>query len=419
MLNPNKTKRKDFDPSAAGKGTAGVLPHIPDADKALVTLDEAMFESMVHEYHNGREKGQTTNNKYLDPYFKWMPGYTNVITGWPGHGKSQLFFELLLLRAAYDGKMSVIWPSENLPAKRFYQGLIHTLTGRPADKSQANCLSLADFKRAKDFIRDHFILLSPPTGMGFSPPHMLAYMERAIAKHGGAEKEKGGIAHCMLDPWNKQDHSAKVKMGGDEGYLMHAVGLCTSWSQDANQCLVLTAHPKRVEDMKFGQTRPVPDGASISGGQIWENMPHYIGAVHRPFKHIPGNTEAAFYSHKCKDERYVAKLGSVGAHGPDGLPPMVPIHWDEVSNRYRWGRERWSPFDDELVRAIYAAPVGAPPPQLFTGNGQPAPPAAEPQGLRTSAAPGAGFEAETRSEAIAPTERFGPRTITSADLPTR
>lgn len=413
MLNP-KPKAKQFDPSASAKGTAGVLPHIPDADKALVTLDEATYSAMLHEYHHGREKGQTTNNKYLDPYFKWMPGYTSVITGWPGHGKSQLFFELLLLRAAYDGKKSVVWPSENLPPKRFFQGLIHTLTGRPPDKSQANYLSLVELGRAKDFIREHFILLNPLTGMGYTPGHMLAYCERAIATYGGAEKKKGGIAHCMLDPWNKQDHTAKVKLGGDEGYLMHTVGLCTKWSVDTNQSLLLTAHPKRLDDMKFGQTRPVPDGATISGGQIWENMPHYIGAVHRPFKHIPGNTEAAFYSHKCKDERYVAKLGTVGGYGIDGTPPMVPIHWDEISNRYRWGRERWSPLDDELVQAIYAAPAAVPAPQLFKDQAAPTQPAATAQPLRTTAPAGAGFEAEASE---APAERFGPRQINSDSLP--
>lgn len=417
MLNPDKTKRKQFDPSAAGKGTAGVLPTIPDIDKALTTLDEATYAQILKEYHGGREKGQTTNNKYLDPYFKWMPGYTNVITGWPGHGKSQLFFELLLLRAAYDKKVSVIWPSENLPAKRFYQGLIHTLTGLPPDVSQTPHLSLVELCRAKDFIRQHFILLNPPTGMPYTPAHILAYFERAIAKYGGAEKEEGGVAHCMADPWNKQDHSGKMKMGGDESYLVHSLGLWTKWSQDTGQCAVLTAHPKRLDDLKFGQTRPVPDGASISGGQTWENMPHYIGAMQRPFKHIPGNTEAAFYSHKCKDERYVAKLGTVGGYGPDGAPPMVPVHWDEITNRYRWGRERWSPFDDELVRAIYAAPAAMPAPQLFTGNGQPtsaASPVVSSPPLRTVAPVGAGFEAEASET---PAERFGPRQITSADLP--
>lgn len=361
MLNPSKLSRKEADPTANGKGRAGVLPQIPDIDSALVSLDENVWAKMAHDYTNGREKGQTTYNKYLDPYFKWMPGYTSVITGWPGHGKSQLFFELLLDRAVFGGKKSAIWPSENLPAHRFYDGLIHTLTGRPTDRAFTNHLSLSEYERAKEFLKQYIFLLDPPTGMPYTPAHLLAYFERSIAVY--------GVEHCMLDPWNKCDHSALTKMGGIEPYLIHTLGLCTKWSMDTGQCLLITAHPKREsENMGYGKTRPVPTGGTISGGQTWENMAHYVGAMHRPFDFLEGNTQAAFYCHKCKDERNVAKRGSIGANYPDGLPPMVPLTWDEISNRYRWGNERWNPLDKRELASIWEAPAPAvvPPPQLFT-----------------------------------------------------
>lgn len=402
-LNQDKFSRKRIDPTATGKGQAGVLPHIPDVERALSTLDADVFKQIEHEYHHGREKGQTTHNKYLDPYFKWMPGYTSVITGWPGHGKSRMFFELLLLRAVFEGKKSAIWPSENLPPKTFYQDLIHTLTGLPADKSQKPHLGSAELKRATDFLRDHIILLNPPTGMGYTPAHMLAICEAAVAKY--------DVEHCMLDPWNKQDHSAKVKLGGDEGYLIHTLGLCTKWSMDTRQCLVLTAHPRRVDDLKYGQTRPVPDGSSISGGQMWENAPHFVGAVHRPFKHIPGNNEAAFYAHKCKDELNVARLGTVGGYGHDGTPPLVPVALDPVQQRYRWGRERWSPLDHEDVRKIYSAPVAAAAPQLPLAT---TPRAATPP-APTQTLPASTFDTEVPATEY-PAEAFGPRKITSTLL---
>jgi hypothetical protein len=359
MLNQEKLKRKEIDPSAASQGRAGVVPRLPDSERALVSLNEDIWGQMQHEWEHGREKGQTTHNKYLDPYFKWMPGYTNVITGWPGHGKSQLFFELLLLRAVFLGKKSAIWPSENLPAKRFYQGVIHTLTGRPTDKSVANHLSLVEYKRAVEFVREHIFLLDPPSGMPYTPPHMLGYLETAV--------EKYGVEHCLLDPWNKQDHTAKVKLGGDESYLVHTLGLCTKWSMATGQCLVLTAHPKRAENeqMAYGKSRPVPNGGAISGGQTWENMAHYVGAMHRPFDWIEGNNQAAFYSHKCKDERDVAKRGCLG-YMPSGEPPMVPINWDSITNRYRWGNERWNPLDAHEVSSIWAPPEPPPAPKPTT-----------------------------------------------------
>lgn len=381
MLNPEKIRRKQIDPSAVGKGTAGVLPRIDDIDRALVTLDDTVMGRMVHEYHHGEDKGQTSYNKHLDPYFRWMPGYLNVITGWPGHGKSQFFFELLLLRAVFDGKKSAVWPSENLPAHRFYKGLIHTLTGRPTDRTYANALTLPEYHRAAAFVREHIYLVDVPTGMPYTPPHLLAYFEALIARH--------GVAHCMVDPWNKCDHTAMPRLGGIEPYLVHTLGLCTKWSQDTGQCLVVTAHPRRAdENMGYGKSRPVPTGGMISGGQTWENMAHYVGALHRPFDYIEGSTQAAFYCHKCKDERNVARRGSIGAVGvADGLPPQVPLNWDPITNRYRWGHERWSALDNPIVTQLYATP----PPQLFTqpapAQPQPAAPAPAPtaQPLRTAA----------------------------------
>jgi hypothetical protein len=403
MALSDKFNRKQADPSAAGKGRAGVLPHIPDADKALVSLDDTIWEQMLHEYHHGREQGQSCHNKYLDPYFKWMPGYTNIITGWPGHGKSQLFFELLLLRAVFEGKKSAVWPSENLPPKKFYQGLIHTLTGKPTDKSQKDAVSVAEYRRAADFIREHIFLLNPLAGMPYTPAHMLTYFEAAIAKH--------GVEHCLLDPWNKADHTAKGKLGGDESYLIHALGLYTKWSMETGQCLVLTAHPKRGENeqMAYEKSRPIPSGGSISGGQTWENMGHYLAAMHRPFDWIEHNTQAAFVCLKCKDERDVARRGLIG-YKADGVPPMVPINWDSITNRYHWGHERWSPLTDPDVKKIYAAPA-APAPQLFT----PVPRLTMPP----NPFPASSFDTEGPAATEYPAEAFGPRQINSSLLPSK
>lgn len=416
MLNPSKLSRKAIDPSAAGKGTAGVLPRIPDVERALVSLDDTVWGEMAHEHHHGQERGQSTHNYYLDPYFKWMPGYTNVITGWPGHGKSQLFFELLLNRAVFESKKSAIWPSENLPAKRFYQGLIHTLTGRPTDRNLVNALSLAEYEKAAQFIRAHIFLVDPPAGMPYTPAHLLAYFTALIERH--------GVEHCMLDPWNKCDHSAMTKMGGIEPYLVHTLGLCTKWSQDTKQCLVLTAHPKRAEEsMGYGKTRPVPTGGTISGGQTWENMAHFVGAMHRPFDFREGSTEAAFYSHKVKDERNVARRGSIGALAVDGTPPMVPIRWDAITNRYRWGHERYSPLDDPALAQLWAPSAPSSTGQRVVpaaAQGTPAPakvaPDYQPHTLATAGP--SHFEAEaTPADALPAGWRPGGRTITLPTLP--
>lgn len=238
----------------------------------------------------------------------------------------------------FKQKKSALWPSENLPAQRFFDGLIHTLTGRPTDRSYVGALSLSEHGRAKDFVREHFIVIDPPTGMPYTPAHLLAYFETAIAKY--------GVEHYMLDPWNKCDHSTLTKMSSIEPYLVHTLGLCTKWSQDTRQCLVLTAHPKRAEEnMGYGKTRPVPTGGTISCGQTWENMAHYVGAMHRPYDFREGDTHAAFYAHKSKDERNVARRGAIGAVGVSTNTPVFPK--SQLTHRSK----RHSPPDANLTTA--------------------------------------------------------------------
>ncbi|SFP79303.1 hypothetical protein [Hymenobacter arizonensis] len=338
-----RSQRPPADATTKATGTPGQLPRIDNPLDALFPVTDAMWASMKHEYTNGREKGQTTHVPFIDKHFTWMPGYTNVITGWPGHGKTELYYQLLLYRAVFAGKKTAIYSPENGRPQDIYDGLIHSLTGRNPDRDWARKLSLKDYALAKDFIREHFVVVSPPRGMGKTPGHILAYFEAAIAHF--------GVDHSLFDPWNKADHSAQVGMGGIEAYLIGVLDMCTSWAADTRQHLVITAHPKRLEGMAFGNSRAVPDGAAISGGQTWENMALVIGAVHRPNKHIEGDTSVELYWHKVKSHKLVGHPGSVGTIAPGESMPAVLVTFDWKTNRYYFNG--WTPFNDPLAYEVW------------------------------------------------------------------
>lgn len=332
------------DPTTKGLGTPGLLPHIDNPLAALFPITDEMGASMDYELEHGKEKGQTTHVPAIDKHFTWMPGYTNVITGWPGHGKTELYYQLLLYRAVFTGKKTALYSPENGRPQDIYEGLMHSLTGRNPDKDWAPRYRLTgrDNKLARDFIRDHFVVVSPPRGMGKTPGHILAYFEAAIAHF--------GVDHCMYDPWNKSDHSAQGSMGGIEAYLIGVLDMCTSWAAETRQHLVITAHPKRLEGMAFGNSRAVPDGAAISGGQTWENMAYVIGAVHRPHKHIEGDTSVELYWHKIKSHKLVGHPGSVGT-APAGEVPAVLVTFDWRTNRYYFNG--WTPFNNPLAYEMW------------------------------------------------------------------
>ncbi|MBC6988966.1 hypothetical protein [Hymenobacter sp. BT491] len=309
---------------------------------AIQPLDDAAWALMQLQHRIGKERGETTHIKELDPHFTWKKEYFNVFTGWPGEGKSELVRQLLLLRAVFAGKKTAIYPPEDMPANEVYDSLIHSLTGMSPDPTWQNFIPMKYYQRAMEFIREHFYVVYPQKGQGKTLEHLLSYFEAAIAKY--------GTEHSVIDPYNKLDHSRMNKMGGIESYAGAMLDICTSWTVDTKQSLTMTAHPKRLEGMRFGQKRPVPDGTSISGGQMWENMPHVIGAVYRPFRHERKNDpRVAIYIHKVKSNKLVGLPGSIGE---DTENPDVAIEYDWRTARYKFNGV--SPLDDPLVQAIYA-----------------------------------------------------------------
>jgi hypothetical protein len=329
-----------------GGATSGGEPLLPTPDSAaaLRPLDEATWARMAHDYHHGRTAGETTHVLSLDKHFKWMPGYCNVFTGWPGDGKTEFIYQLLLLRAVFKGKKSAIFSAENMPEEQIYDGLIHSLTGQNPDRRWEGHLSFNRYQLAKDFVREHFIVVYPGKGMGRTPQHLLSYFEAAIATY--------GVSHCLLDPWNKADHSAMNGLGGIEPYLVNVLGQLTDWTVETKQSLTITAHPKRLDGMRHGQARPIPDGTSISGGQTWENMAHVVGTVYRPYKHLGASSEfysqVAIYLHKVKSHKLVGFPGSIGM---DTERPEILVDFDWKANRYLFNNI--SPLDCREAYAYY------------------------------------------------------------------
>lgn len=290
-------------------------------------LDEPTWQRMEHAYHHGLPKGETCHITQLDPHFKWKPGYLNVWTGWMNEGKTEWVYQLLLLRAVLAGKKSAIYSPENMPEEHIYDQLIHSLTGQNPDRDWRNCLSLARYRQARDFIREHFVVVYPGRGQGRTPADLVRSFELAITK--------SGVSHCLIDPWTKADHSAMASLGGYEPYLAHTLAMLTDWSIDTSQSLTITAHPRQLPDMRHGQARPIPDSSHIAGGQQWENLAHIVATYYRPWKHLGSNnplfSEVAIYVHKVKSAKLVGVRGSIG----DGSEtPDVRINYQWLTGRY-------------------------------------------------------------------------------------
>jgi len=193
-------------------------------------------------------------------------------------GKTEWVYQMLLLRAVLAGKKSAIYSPENMPEEHIYNQLIHSLTGQNPDRDWRNCLPLHRYKLARDFVREHFVVVHPGRRQGRTPADLVRCFETAVAKD--------GVSQCLLDPWNKADHSALGIMGGYEPYLVNTLGMLTDWSIDTGQSLTITAHPRQLPDMKHGQARPIPDSSHIAGGQRYLCPSHARHHPHRQPQHL-------------------------------------------------------------------------------------------------------------------------------------
>lgn len=335
---------------------------LPPAEKidplsAIQTLDATTWQQMERYYDNPtlRPKGSTTFIPTLDEHFKWMPGYCNLFTGWPGSGKSEFVRQLLLLQAVFAEKKTLIFAPEDMPKESWYDALIFSLTGQDPDPESFKPLPKAFYRRAKDFVSSYFEVVVCPKGYGKTPAHILDVFEAGRAKR--------GIHHFVLDPWNKCDHSGLLAAGGFQPYLVKELGNFTDWSVAEQTYLTLVAHPKGQLRPR-GEARAVPDSDGVSGGPTWDDMMHFIAAVYRPKVHVHRNDPAvAFYSHKIKSHRRMgAKPGSIGEGSEN---PDVLIRFDWQTARYSFNEV--VPLADPLVYSLYgdASLLAAPAPHVL------------------------------------------------------
>ena len=335
----------DLAPSArhAAAPVAGKASAAPDPLDSVLGLDGATQEQMLFYYDNPhlRPKGETTHFADLDAIFKWVPGWTNLLTAQPGVGKSEFKRQLLLCRAAFDGKKSLAFVPEDSPREAYFEALIHSLTGQDPDPTSYQPLSRERFQRAMEWVREYFYVIEPHKLQGRTPAHLLDICEAARAKY--------GIAHFDIDPWHKLDHSGQVAAGGIQPYLVNELGRLTDWCSQTQTYLGISINPRSIARLP-NEAWPVPDSDHLSGGPTWADFAATTMALDRPNRHVNRSDPAfAIYTRKLKNYRRAsAKPGSIG-EGTENPDVRIEFNWRTA--RYEFNGA--SPLAAPAVQQLY------------------------------------------------------------------
>lgn len=208
------------------------------------------WETTLSILKNGFPQGWKPRGE-LGKHISIHPGYTSIITGIPGHGKSEwLDFMLLQLCIDYDIKGAFFTP-ENFPTDIHIIKMIEKIIGKSAFK--CNELELG---MAKAFLNDKIFWVYPEEGYGLE--QVLNKIRQAVLKY--------GIKWFVIDPWNKLEHQ-----DDSTNYISRSLDLISNFNKKNGTHAFIVAHPTKMKYDHQASRYEVPGLYDISGSANFYN----------------------------------------------------------------------------------------------------------------------------------------------------
>lgn len=243
---------KDVNEQLCQTGSVSVLNAKPYPLEGVYSADDH-WDSLLTILKSGFPKGWQPRGRLKD-IVSFHPGYTTVVTGIPGHGKSEVIDQILIqISMDYNLKGGFFTP-ENWPTEVHLIKLIEKVIGKSAFK----CNEL-ELKKVKTFLNDHFYWIYPKDGYGLET--ILEKVRQAVLKY--------GIRWFVLDPWNKLEHRRNGMSETD--YISNSLDLISIFNKKNGTHCFIIAHPTKMKFNDKTGKYEVPGLYDINGSANWYN----------------------------------------------------------------------------------------------------------------------------------------------------
>lgn len=268
--------------------------------KDIILLD-AVEDTMLSNYHNGRSMGETTHFPTLDEHFRWKRGELTLMHGIANHGKTTALLHLCLIKAVKDGYKYAVFSPEQFPPDDFYDDLVHSYIGKNTQPQYDDQMTEAEYRRGMKFVKEHFFYIYPESEAP-TPEYIMNCFEAAI--------EKYKVDGCIIDPYNQLDNDLSKAGYREDQYLSRVLTKTKRFAQTHDIFMMIITHPKsglRKNDLGDYE---VPDVFDLSGGAMWSNKCDNILYTHRPmFSSHRGSSSVVIGSQKIKKQNRNGKPG--------------------------------------------------------------------------------------------------------------
>ncbi len=263
-------------------------------------------DSMDRLYRFGMPKGLRTGWYSVDEYYTVMTGEWTLVTGIPGHGKSEWLDALMVQLAQDHGWVFAVFSPENQPTEYHLSKLAEKYTNKPFSDGPTERMTVEDKNRAMAFLDQHFVFVQPE----------LPTVETLIERLRSIVKRRG-VRGVVLDPWNEIDHSRLSGLSETE-YISQSLSKLRAFARNSGVHLWIVAHPTKLQKESDG-SYPVPTPYDVAGSAHWRNKADNCIAVWRDTK-----------EHNELVEVHIQKVRRKGV----GRPGLVTLKYQRLTGNY-------------------------------------------------------------------------------------
>jgi len=335
----NYKEYKDANEYLINNGGIALRDTIKDAVEipvsGIVNLT-SYYDEIYKMFISGIESGQKTGISNLDEIVTWELGRLAVITGIPGHGKSEFVdFILSRLNIVHGWKVGYFSP-ENYPIKYHYSKIASKLCGK---KFQQGYIEQSEYEELFGYIEDNFHFIYPEDDMSFDT---IITKARHLVK-------KNGIKILVIDPYNKIEH-LRDRNESETEYISRFLDKLIVFAKQLNVLVMLVAHPRKMDKQANG-IYAKPSLYDINGSANFYNKCDYGLSIYRyfdtnisevdvikvKFKHL-GAGGIAKFKYNYNNGRYENETLTIDSWNNSSYlikePDKMPINtdWEEQFN---------------------------------------------------------------------------------------
>ena len=304
---------------------AATIAAAVDVPVAGVITQEDIYDSIRNLYVNGLQPGLQLEMPELDKLITWETSRLAVITGIPGHGKSEVVDYIVTRLNVIHGWRAAYYSPENYPLELHHSKIASKITGR---SFSSRYIGEDEFERTFDYINDNFYFIFPEEDITVDT--ILEKAKYTVRKY--------GVKILVIDPYNKLEHARSAGESETE-YVSRFLDRLSMFAK-VNKCLViLVAHPTKMQRMKDDRTMyEVPTLYDISGSANFYNKCDYGLVVYRDFKNLIVKIQVAKVKFK--------HLGSPGesSYTYNSINGRLFTFAEGEDNRTYLGRD-WTPVE--------------------------------------------------------------------------